>query len=147
MAADEGKRRIAAILAADVAGYSRLMADDERATVRTLTACREVFAERIEAREGRVVDTAGDSVLAVFDSVVEAVEAAAPIQPQQAEPEDTDTDTGTVGQVDAASDWGSDVTDWVVGEAAPPRLQPQPQQQQQPQAQCADGARRYQRGG
>jgi adenylate cyclase len=80
MAADEGKRRVAAILAADVAGYSRLMADDERATVRTLTEYREVFAERIAAHEGRVVDTAGDSVLAVFDSVVEAVEAAVETQ-------------------------------------------------------------------
>ena len=80
MAADEGKRRVAAILAADVAGYSRLMADDERATVRTLTDYREVFAERIAAHEGRVVDTAGDSVLAVFDSVVEAVEAAVETQ-------------------------------------------------------------------
>ncbi len=80
MAADEGKRKVAAILAADVAGYSRLMADDERATVRTLTEYREVFAEHIAAHEGRVVDTAGDSVLAVFESVVEAVEAAVATQ-------------------------------------------------------------------
>jgi adenylate cyclase len=80
MAADEGQRKIAAILAADAAGYSRLMADDERSTVRTLTESRNVFAKHIEAHRGRVVDTAGDSVLAVFDSVVEAIEAAIAIQ-------------------------------------------------------------------
>ena len=80
MATDEGLRKLAAILAADVAGYSRLMADDERATVRTLTQYREVFAEHVAAHRGRIVDTAGDSVLATFDSVVEAVEAAVEIQ-------------------------------------------------------------------
>ena len=76
----EAKRRLAAILSADVAGYSRLMADDEAATVRVLNACRDVFRERVAARDGRVVDTAGDSVLAVFDSVVEAVSCATEIQ-------------------------------------------------------------------
>ncbi|MDP6954128.1 MAG: adenylate/guanylate cyclase domain-containing protein, partial [Alphaproteobacteria bacterium] len=80
MAADEGKRKIAAILAADVAGYSRLMADDDRATVRTLTEYREVFAEHIDTHHGRIVDTAGDSVLATFASVIEAAEAAIEIQ-------------------------------------------------------------------
>jgi adenylate cyclase len=85
MAADEGQRKLAAILAADVAGYSRLMADDERATVRTLTEYREVFTEHVEAHQGRVVDTAGDSVLATFDSVVEAVEAAVEVQSALAE--------------------------------------------------------------
>jgi adenylate cyclase len=76
----EAKRKLAAILAADVAGYSRLMGDDERATVATLNAYRDVFKERIEARNGRVVDTAGDSVLAVFHSVVEAVQCALDVQ-------------------------------------------------------------------
>ena len=80
MAADKGLRKLAAILAADVAGYSRLMADDERATVDTLTDYREVFTELVEAHQGRIVDTAGDSVLATFDSVVEAVEASVQIQ-------------------------------------------------------------------
>ena len=80
MAADEGLRKLAAILAADVAGYSRLMADDDRATVRALTEYREIFASHIDSHQGRVVDTAGDSVLATFDSVVEAVEAAVEIQ-------------------------------------------------------------------
>jgi adenylate cyclase len=76
----EAKRRLAAILAADVAGYSRLMGDDERATVDTLNAYREVFRTHITAHDGRVVDTAGDSVMAVFDSVVEAVQGAIAIQ-------------------------------------------------------------------
>ena len=80
MATDQGQRKLTAILAADVAGYSRLMADDDRETVRTLTEYREVFAEHIEARQGRIVDTAGDSVLATFESVIEAVEAAVEIQ-------------------------------------------------------------------
>ena len=77
---DEGQRKLTAILAADVAGYSKLMADDDRETVRTLTAYRQVFSEQIEARQGRIVDTAGDSVLATFESVIEAVEAAVEIQ-------------------------------------------------------------------
>ena len=72
----EAKRTLLAILAADVAGYSRLMGDDERATMDLLDVCRRVFRERISDHEGRVVDTAGDSVLATFPSVVEAVECA-----------------------------------------------------------------------
>ena len=76
----EAKRRLAAILAADVVGYSRLMGDDERATMDTLMSYRRVFRKHISDHEGRVVDTAGDSVLAVFDSVVEAVEYAAEVQ-------------------------------------------------------------------
>ena len=79
------KRRLAAILAADVAGYSRLMGDDERATIATLREYREVFRERIEANGGRVVDMAGDSVLAVFDSASGAVAAATETQDQLAE--------------------------------------------------------------
>ncbi len=78
--ADEGERRLAAILSADVAGYSKLMGDDERATVRTLTDYRKVFSDHIERHKGRVVDTAGDSVLAVFGSVVEAVQCAVNVQ-------------------------------------------------------------------
>jgi len=74
------RRRLAAILAADVSGYSRLMGDDERATITTLRQYREVFRERIEANGGRVVDMAGDSVLAVFDSASGAVQAATETQ-------------------------------------------------------------------
>jgi adenylate cyclase len=76
----EGSRRLTAILAADVAGYSRLMQVDDRATVATLEAYRGVFREHIEAHEGRIVDMAGDSILAVFDSPTEAVRAAFDIQ-------------------------------------------------------------------
>ena len=74
------KRRLAAILCADVVGYSRLMGDDEEATVAVLVDCREVFSECVENHDGRVVDTTGDSVLSVFDSVVEAVRCAMEIQ-------------------------------------------------------------------
>ena len=78
----KAKRRLAAILAADVAGYSRLMGDDERATMDTLNAYRAIFRQHIADHDGRVVDTAGDSVLAVFGSVVEAVESAVEVQAQ-----------------------------------------------------------------
>ena len=75
--ADKGiTQKVAAILAADVVGYTRLMADDEPATIDALDAARAIFVEHIEANQGRVVDTAGDSVWATFKSVVGAVEAA-----------------------------------------------------------------------
>ena len=72
--------RLAAILAADAAGYSRLMAADEHATVAALDAARAVFRAQIEAHQGRVIDMAGDSVLAVFDTAAGAVAAALAIQ-------------------------------------------------------------------
>jgi class 3 adenylate cyclase len=74
------KRKLAAILAADVAGYSRLMAGDEEGTLRILAAHRAVVDSIIELHDGRVVNTAGDSVLAEFTSPVEAVRAAIEIQ-------------------------------------------------------------------
>jgi len=68
---DPGTRqRLAPILVADVAGYSRLMAADERATVAALDAARAEFTAQVEAHQGRVIDMAGDSVLAVFETVV-----------------------------------------------------------------------------
>ncbi len=73
-------RKLAAILSADVAGYSRLMGDDEAATVRTLTEYRDVFRDHIERHHGRVVDSPGDNLLAEFASPVEGVQAAAEIQ-------------------------------------------------------------------
>jgi TolB-like protein len=76
---------LSAILSADVAGYSRLMAADEAATVATLNACRAVFRDAIAAEGGRVVDTAGDSVLSVFDSAVAAVACALAVQERLAE--------------------------------------------------------------
>src|SRR5262249_25074929 len=74
------QRRLAAILAADVVGYSRLMQDDDRATLRTLTERRALFAEKVAAHRGRIVNAPGDSILAEFGSVVDAVEAAVEIQ-------------------------------------------------------------------
>ena len=74
------KRKLAAILAADVAGYSRLMEADEEGTLRLLAAHRAVVDSIIELHDGRVVNTAGDSVLAEFTSPVEAVRAAHEIQ-------------------------------------------------------------------
>ena len=74
------KQRLAAILAADVAGYSRLMASDERATVGALDAARAVFRTAIEANQGRVIDMAGDSVLAVFETATGAVSVALAVQ-------------------------------------------------------------------
>lgn len=76
----ELKQRLAAILAADVAGYSRLMAADERATVASLDSARTVFRTQIESKQGRVIDMAGDSVLAVFETATGAVSAALTIQ-------------------------------------------------------------------
>ena len=67
---------MAAILAADVVGYTRLMGDDERATINAINACRDIFRTAIEENAGRVVDMAGDSVLAVFDTAIGAATAA-----------------------------------------------------------------------
>ncbi len=78
---DNGQRqRLAAILAADAAGYSRLMEADERATVAALDAARAVFRAGIESNGGRVIDMAGDSVLAIFETAAGAVVAALAIQ-------------------------------------------------------------------
>lgn len=80
MAESRVTQKMAAILAADAVGYTRLMADDETATIDSLDAARAVFIEHIEANQGRVVDTAGDSVLAVFETIAGAVRAAEAIQ-------------------------------------------------------------------
>jgi len=74
------ERKLAAILSADVAGYSRLMGEDEEGTIRTLTAYRQVTDSCIAQHRGRVVNTAGDSVLAEFASAVDAVQCAMEIQ-------------------------------------------------------------------
>jgi adenylate cyclase len=74
------RQRLAAILAADVAGYSRLMSLDERATVAALDAARAVFRSATESNQGRVIDMAGDSVLAVFETAAGAVGAALAVQ-------------------------------------------------------------------
>jgi len=73
-------RKLTAILCADVFGYSRLMGEDEEATLRTLSAYRKIIDQLIENHRGRFVNSAGDSVLAEFLSVVEAVNCALEIQ-------------------------------------------------------------------
>jgi adenylate cyclase len=74
------ERKLTAILCADVHGYSRLMGEDEEATLRTLTVHRKVIDSSIEQHRGRFVSSAGDSVLAEFASVVEAMNCAVDIQ-------------------------------------------------------------------
>ena len=74
------KQRLVAILAADAAGYSRLMEADEHSTVTALDAARNVFRAAIEANQGHVINTAGDSVLALFDTAAGAVTAALEVQ-------------------------------------------------------------------
>ncbi len=74
------ERRLAAILSADVEGYSRLMGDDEVATVRTITDYRGVISSAVAGHGGRVVDAPGDNVLAEFASVVDAVQCADDVQ-------------------------------------------------------------------
>ena len=73
-------RRLAAILAADVAGYSCLMAADEEATLRTLDAYRRTISDLISEHAGRIFGSAGDSVIAEFNSPVQSVRAAVAIQ-------------------------------------------------------------------
>jgi len=74
------ERKLAAILSADVQGYSRLMGDDEVATVHAITEYRAVIASAVAGHGGRVVDAPGDNVLAEFASVVDAVQCAVAIQ-------------------------------------------------------------------
>jgi adenylate cyclase len=85
MANKATQRKLAAILSADVVGYSRLMGADEEATIETLTAYRKVFLSQIESHRGRVVDAKGDAILAEFASVVDAVSSATEIQRELAE--------------------------------------------------------------
>jgi len=80
MAQEGFKRKLTAILSADAVGYSRLMAEDEAATVKTLATYREVMTTLIKQHRGRVVDSPGDNVLAEFSSVVDAVQCAVAVQ-------------------------------------------------------------------
>ena len=80
MTPDQLKRKLAAILSADVKGYSRLMGEDEEGTIHTLKVNMEVIAGFIQQHRGRVVATGGDSVLAEFASVVDTVRCAVGIQ-------------------------------------------------------------------
>ena len=80
MADPHGERKLAAILSADVAGYSRLMADDEAATIRTLRDYRESVDLLVRQHRGRVVDAPGDNILAEFPTALDAVRGALEIQ-------------------------------------------------------------------
>ena len=82
MAGRSVERKLAAIMSADVEGYSRLMGDDEVATVRAITEYRAVIGASVAGHGGRVVDAPGDNVLAEFASVVDAVQSAVEIQRQ-----------------------------------------------------------------
>lgn len=79
------KRKLIAILSADVKGYSRMMQDDEDSTIRTLTTYRSVISNLIQKFRGHVVDATGDNMLAEFTSVVDAVNCAVEIQRELAE--------------------------------------------------------------
>jgi class 3 adenylate cyclase len=74
------ERRLATILSADVAEYSRLMAEDEEQTLRTFRSHKQVFESLVSLHRGRVFNTAGDAILAEFSSAVEAVRCATEIQ-------------------------------------------------------------------
>jgi TolB-like protein/class 3 adenylate cyclase len=82
---DRVERKLAAILSADVVDYSRLMGEDEAATIETLAAYRRVFVDATARFRGRVVDAKGDAILAEFASVVDAVACAVEIQRELAE--------------------------------------------------------------
>jgi class 3 adenylate cyclase len=80
MTTENVQRKLAAIVSADAQNYSGLMRDDEAATVRTLSAYREMMSALIRQHRGRVVDSPGDNLLAEFASVVDAVQGAVAIQ-------------------------------------------------------------------
>jgi adenylate cyclase len=80
MTQQDFKRKLTAILSADAVGYSRLMGEDEEATVRTITAYRDVLTTLIQQHNGTVLDSPGDNLLAEFGSVVDAVRCAVAVQ-------------------------------------------------------------------
>ena len=80
MTPEKFKRKLTAILSADVKGYSCLMGEDEVGTIRTLNIYKEVMTNLVQQHHGRVVDSPGDNLLAEFASVVDAVQCAAEIQ-------------------------------------------------------------------
>ena len=76
MASSDIQRKLTAILISDVVGYSRLMGDDPEGTLTTLTTYRQIFSDKIKEYKGRVVNAPGDSLLAEFVSVLDAVSCA-----------------------------------------------------------------------
>jgi len=85
MMEERSRRKLTGIFSADVKGYSRLMADDEEATVQTINAYRALMTDLIHEYQGRVVDAKGDNVLAEFPSVVDALRCAVRVQKELAE--------------------------------------------------------------
>lgn len=85
MAESKPRRKLAAVLAADVVGYSRLMQEDDHATLQALTERRALFAERVTGLGGRIVNAPGDSILVEFGSVLNAVQCALELQRALAE--------------------------------------------------------------
>ena len=85
MTQDGFKRKLGAILSADVEGYSRLMDQNEEQTIRTLTSYRTAISDFVRQYRGRVVDSPGDNILSDFGSVVDAVKFAVKIQSELAE--------------------------------------------------------------
>lgn len=84
MASSDIQRKLTTILWADVAGFSRLMGENEKATLRTLTDYQQVFSDSIAKFRGRIVNAPGDSILAEVSSVVYAFEGASEIQGEPA---------------------------------------------------------------
>lgn len=84
MAGERVQRRLAAILAADVAGYSRLVGSDDEGTFAALKACRELVALKSKQHRGRIVNTPGDSALVEFASAVDAARCAVELQKEMA---------------------------------------------------------------
>jgi adenylate cyclase len=82
MNTQEFKRKLTAVFSADVAGYGRLMGEDEAATVKTLESYKQIMNSLIEQHRGRVVDSPGDNLLAEFVSVVDAVQRGVAVQKQ-----------------------------------------------------------------
>ena len=80
MISDDISRKLTTILAADVVGYSKMMATDEESTLKTLRAYRSIFSDLIDKHDGRIFNTAGDAILAEFDSAVEGVRCAISVQ-------------------------------------------------------------------
>ncbi len=85
MAQEGFKRKLTAILSADVVGYSRLMEENEEATIQTLNTYLKSMANLIQKHRGRVVDTSGDNLMAEFNSAVDSVNCAVEIQKDLAE--------------------------------------------------------------
>ena len=85
MTEERAKRKLSAVLSADVKGYSRLMSQDEAGTVNRLKENRVLMIDLIRQYRGRVVDSPGDNLLAEFASVVDAVRCAVEIQRELAE--------------------------------------------------------------